>query len=155
MNDICVYLLQTYEKQISHDCYFQIMTPLSLWWKREGQRKAKRCTTRKNKKKERVNPFRGRKFSPTAFLMSLACKSWDLIIMRSLEQTSPTNAIFLSIIKAKTCLKTILTHCLKNWMQKDKDKWPCKCLLQKKWAHSLMNNPYHAQVHHAPPWPLE
>jgi hypothetical protein len=26
MNDICVYFIQTYEKQISHDYYCQIMT---------------------------------------------------------------------------------------------------------------------------------
>jgi len=70
--------------------------------------------------------------------MSLACKLWDLIKMGGLKQTSPANAIFLSIIKVKACWRTILTHYLKNWMQKDKDKWPLDCLSWKKWTQSLM-----------------
>jgi hypothetical protein len=69
--------------------------------------------------------------------MSLACKSWDLIIMGGLKQTSLSNAIFLSI-KAKTHWRTILTHCLKNWMQTYKDNWPLECLSWEKWAHSMM-----------------
>jgi hypothetical protein len=48
--------------------------------------------------------------------------------MGGLEQASPTNAIFLSIIEAKAHWKVILTRYLKNWMQKDKDKWPPTCL---------------------------
>ncbi len=71
-------------------------------------------------------------------LMSLTCKSWNLIIIRHLEQSSLVNAIFLSIIKAKTCWKAILTRCLRNWMQKDKDKWRFNYLSWKRWAHSLM-----------------
>jgi hypothetical protein len=35
-------------------------------------------------------------------------------------------------------LKAILMHCLKNWMQKHKDKWFFDCLLWKRWAHSLI-----------------
>jgi len=58
-----------------------------------------------------------------ALLMSLSCKSWDLIVMGGLEQTSLANTIFLSITKVKTHWKAILTHYLKKWMQKDKDKW--------------------------------
>jgi hypothetical protein len=58
--------------------------------------------------------------------------------MGGLKQTSPTNAIFFFIIEVKTCWRVILTCCLKNWMQKDKDKWPPNHLSWKKWAHSLM-----------------
>jgi hypothetical protein len=44
--------------------------------KKEGQRKAKRCTTYMNPKKKKYNPFHDRKLShPTTLLMSLACKS--------------------------------------------------------------------------------
>jgi hypothetical protein len=70
--------------------------------------------------------------------MSPACKSWDLIVMGCLEQTSHANAIFISITKVKACWRIIITCCLKNWMQKDKDKWPPNHLLWKRWAHSLM-----------------
>jgi hypothetical protein len=70
--------------------------------------------------------------------MSLACKSWDLIVMEGLKQASPTNAIFLFIVQAKAGWKTILTRYLKNWMQKNKDKWSPDGLLWKRWAHSLM-----------------
>ncbi len=35
---------------------------------------------------------------------------------------SPAEAIFLSIAEAKSLWKVILTHYVKNWMQKDKDK---------------------------------
>jgi hypothetical protein len=66
------------------------------------------------------------------------CKSWNLIIMGGLEQALLDNVIFLSIVKAKTCWRTILTHCLKTWMQKDKEKWPFDCLSWKRRAHSLM-----------------
>jgi len=70
--------------------------------------------------------------------MLLAHKSWDLIIMGGLKQTSFANIIFLFIIEAKTRWKAILTHCLKNWMQKDKDKWPFNYLSWKRQTHSLM-----------------
>jgi hypothetical protein len=70
--------------------------------------------------------------------MSLACKLWNLIIIRGLEQASPVNAIFLSIAKAKAHYRAILTHYLKNWMQKKKDKWPHNGLSWKKQAFSLM-----------------
>jgi hypothetical protein len=56
-----------------------------------------------------------------AALMSTACKSWDLIVMGGPEHASSANTIFLFIAKAKAHWKAILTHCLKNWMQKDKD----------------------------------
>jgi len=70
--------------------------------------------------------------------MSLTCKSWDLIIMGGLEQASPTKSIFFFIIEVKTCWKVILTCCLKNWMQKDKDKWPPNHLSWKRQIHSMM-----------------
>jgi hypothetical protein len=44
---------------------------------------------------------------------------------------------------------------LKNWMQKDKDKWFLDHLLWKKQNIPWWNDPYHAQVHYAPPCPLE
>jgi hypothetical protein len=71
-------------------------------------------------------------------LMSPACKLWDLIVMGGLEQTSSAKANFFFIIEVKAHWKSILTHCLKNWMQKDKDKWPFDYLLWKIRAHSLM-----------------
>jgi hypothetical protein len=40
--------------------------------------------------------------SPTALLVLPACKSQDLIVIGGLEQTSPANAIFLSIVEVKT-----------------------------------------------------
>jgi hypothetical protein len=40
--------------------------------------------------------------------------------------------------KGLSTLKSILTHCLKNWIQKDQDKWPPNHLLWKRWARSLM-----------------
>ncbi len=46
--------------------------------------------------------------------MSHACKSWDLIVMGGLKQTSPTNVIFFFITEAKARWKTILTHYLKK-----------------------------------------
>jgi hypothetical protein len=70
--------------------------------------------------------------------MSPTCKSWNLIVMRGLKQTSFANIIFLSIAKAKTCWRIIITCCPKNWMQKNKDKWPLNHLLWKRHAHSLM-----------------
>jgi len=69
--------------------------------------------------------------------MSPTCKSWSLIITGGLEQTSPTNAIFFSIVETKSCWRIILTCYLKNWMQKDKDKWPFNHAW-KRWTHSLM-----------------
>jgi len=63
--------------------------------------------------------------------MSPACKWCDLIVMGGLEQASFANVIFLSIAKAKACWKAILRCCLKNWMQKNKDKWPFDHLLEK------------------------
>jgi hypothetical protein len=36
-------------------------------------------------------------------LMSLACKSQNLIVMRDLELISPVNTIFLFIVEAKAC----------------------------------------------------
>ncbi len=44
--------------------------------------------------------------------------------------------IFLSIAEAKARWKAILIRCLKNWMQKYKDKWPLDHLSWKKWAFS-------------------
>jgi hypothetical protein len=46
--------------------------------------------------------------------------------------------IFLSIVEAKAHWRAILTNCLKNWMQKNKDKWFFDRLSRKRWAHSLM-----------------
>jgi len=71
-------------------------------------------------------------------LMSPTCKLWDLIVVGGLEQASPVNVIFLSIAKVKACWRAILTCYLKNWMQKNKDKWPFDLILWKKWAQSLM-----------------
>jgi hypothetical protein len=82
-----------------------------------------------------------------------------------LEQASPANAIFLFITEAKTHWKAILKRCLKNWMQKDKDKWPFDRL---SWTRindfSIIyhgkdmdtpwwNDPYNAQVWCRLPWP--
>jgi hypothetical protein len=107
--------------------------------KREGQRKAKRCAACRNQRRERTSPSCGRKaISPTTLLMSLACKSWDLIVIGGLEQASLTHAIFLSIAKAKAHWRAILTCYLKSWMQKNKDKWSLNCLLWKRRTHSLM-----------------
>jgi hypothetical protein len=53
------------------------------------------------KKRERASPSHGKKaISLTAPLMSPACKSRDLIVIRGLEQASPANTIFLYIIEA-------------------------------------------------------
>ncbi len=71
-------------------------------------------------------------------LMSVACKSWDLIVMGGLEQASPINAIFLYIVKAKAHWRAILTCYLKNWVQKNKDKWSFDRLSWKRWTHSMM-----------------
>ncbi len=54
------------------------------------------------------------------------------------SRTNITKTIFLFTLEAKACRRAILTWCLENWMQKDKDKWPLDRLLLKKWAHSLM-----------------
>jgi len=70
--------------------------------------------------------------------MSLACKSWGVIVIGGLEQTSLANVIFLSITKVKAHWKAIITCCLKNWMQKNKDKWPPDYLLWKIQTRSLM-----------------
>jgi hypothetical protein len=70
--------------------------------------------------------------------MSHACKSWDLIIMGGLEQTSLVNTIFLFMAEVKARWKAILTWCLKIWMQKDKNKWSFNHLSKKRLAHSLM-----------------
>jgi len=70
--------------------------------------------------------------------MSLACKLWDLIVVGVLEKTSLVNAIFLSIVEAKAHCRAILAYYLKNWMQKNKDKWSFNRLMLKKRAHSLM-----------------
>jgi hypothetical protein len=40
--------------------------------------------------------------------MSLACKSWNLIVIGALKQVSLVNMIFLSITGAKACWKEIL-----------------------------------------------
>jgi len=90
-------------------------------------------------RKERANPFRGRKLShPKIPLLSLTCKSWDLIIIGGLKQISLTHIVFLFVAKAKACWRAILTCYLKNWMQNKKDKWPFNHLLWKRQAHSLM-----------------
>ncbi len=70
--------------------------------------------------------------------MSFACKLWDLIIIGGLKQTSHANTIFFSIIKVKAHWRVILTRYLKNWMQKNKDKWSLNHLSWKRWTHSLM-----------------
>jgi hypothetical protein len=112
--------------------------------KRGGQRKAKRRTTCKNKFlrnkiKNKTSFSCGRKLShPRPLLMSLACKWWDLIVMGGLEHASLANVIFLFMVEAKACWNVILTHCLKIWMQKDKDKWPFDHLSWKWWTQSLM-----------------
>jgi hypothetical protein len=77
---------------------------------------------KKKKKKERANLLVVGNYFTHSPSNALACKSWDLIVMGGLEQTLPANAIFLSIAEAKTCWRAILTCCLKNWMQKNKDK---------------------------------
>jgi hypothetical protein len=66
------------------------------------------------------------------------CKSWDLKLIGGLEQTSFAKVILLCIAEAKACWRAILTCYLKNWMQKDKDKWPFNRLSWKKQAHPLM-----------------
>ncbi len=76
--------------------------------------------------------------SPTTPLMFPTCKSWNLIIMGGLDQTSHANAIFLFMAEVKARWRAILTRCLKNWMQKNKDKWSSNCLSWKKRTHSLM-----------------
>ncbi len=100
--------------------------------KKEGQKKAKRWESIGTKKKEKVNSSHGRK---VPHLSNVYC---NLLIMGGLEQASPANVIFLFMVKAKTHWRAILTHCLKNWMQKNKDKRPIDCLLWKRQAHSLM-----------------
>jgi hypothetical protein len=71
-------------------------------------------------------------------LLSLTCKSWDLIIIGGLKQISLTHIVFLFVAKAKACWRAILTCYLKKWMQNKKDKWPFNHLLWKRQAHSLM-----------------
>jgi hypothetical protein len=77
--------------------------------------------------------------------MSPACKLWNLIVIGSIKQTSHTNEIFMSIVKTKAHWKRILTHCLKNWMQKEKDKWPFDHLSWEGWTTPWWNDPYHAK----------
>jgi hypothetical protein len=62
---------------------------------------------------------------------------------------------FLSTTEAKAHWKAMLTRCLKNWMQKDKDKWSPNHLSWKRWTHFLMKQPisYHVWVCRAPLWP--
>jgi hypothetical protein len=75
-------------------------------------------------------------------LMSLACKSWNLIIMGGLKQASPTNTIFLFTAKVKAHWRIILTHCLKNWMQKN----DLSNIHHEKNEHILWwNDPYHTK----------
>jgi hypothetical protein len=69
--------------------------------------------------------------------MSHACKLWGLIVIGGLEQTSLANAIFFSITKVKAQWRVIITHCLKNWVQKDKDKWSLDHLSWKKYKHAF------------------
>ncbi len=69
--------------------------------------------------------------------MSPACKLWSNS-NGSLKHTSCANVILLSIAKAKAHWKVMLTHCLKNWIQKDKDEWFLDHLSWKRRAHSLM-----------------
>jgi len=52
--------------------------------------------------------------------------------------TSPANTIFFSMAKIEACWRAILTHCLKNWMQRYKDKQPLDHLLWKRRAYSLI-----------------
>jgi hypothetical protein len=73
----------------------------------------------------------------TSLLTSPTWKSWDLIVMGGLKH-APTNVIFFFIAEAKACWKAILTHYLKNWMQKDKYKWLPNHLSWKRQAHFLM-----------------
>jgi uncharacterized membrane protein len=77
-------------------------------------------------------------FTCTTPLMLLACKLWDLIVIGGLEQTSLVNLIFLSIAKVKARWRPILTCCLKNWMQKDRDKWSFNHLSWNIRTYSLM-----------------
>jgi hypothetical protein len=70
--------------------------------------------------------------------MSPTCKLWDLIVVEGLKQASHVNTIFLSIGETKACWRAILTCYLKNWMQKDKDKWSFDRLLWQIQTHSLM-----------------
>jgi hypothetical protein len=109
--------------------------------KKRQKGKAKDDSLHEPKEKERASPFCVRKLShpwPMTPLMSLTHKLWDLIIMGGLEHASLANTTFLSITKATTCWREILIRCLKNWMQKDKDKWFPNCLLWKRWAHSMI-----------------
>ncbi len=93
----------------------------------------------KEPRMERANyPTCGRKLFPTAPLMLLTCKLWDLIIIEDLKQASLANVIFLSMAKTKASWKAILTCSLKNGMQKGKDKWLPNRLSWKIWAYSLM-----------------
>jgi len=70
--------------------------------------------------------------------MSPKCKLWGLLLIGGLEQASLANAIFLFIDEAKTCWKAIFTCYLKNWMQKEENKWSHGHLLCKNWTHSLI-----------------
>ncbi len=64
--------------------------------KKEGKKKAKRHIIHKNQKeRDNWSLSWSEAISPIAFLMPTICKSWDLIIMKSLEQTSLTNPISL------------------------------------------------------------
>jgi len=68
-------------------------------------------------------------------------KSWDLIIMRGLEHISSTNTIFLSIVEIEAHWKTILTCCLKIWMQKIKINHFLSSIMEK--TNTLPNETIH------------
>jgi hypothetical protein len=83
--------------------------------KRGGPKKAKGRTTCRNQKKGReLVPLMAQSY----FIHNIFNVTYMQIMrfnsMGGPKQTSPTNVIFLSIVKAKTRWKTILTCWLKN-----------------------------------------
>jgi hypothetical protein len=110
--------------------------------KREGQRKAKRHVACMNQRRELILLMVG-SYLTHNLLMSPTFKSWDLIVIRGLEQASHANAIFLSIAKAKAHWKAMLTCYLKNWMQKNKDELPPNHLPIMKKTSTLPNEMIH------------
>ncbi len=106
--------------------------------KKEGQRKAKRHVVCKKKTREKASPFHVRSY----FTHSPFNVTYMEIVRFNSNRRFKTNIshqrnlLFYSKVKANW--KTILTCYLKNWMQKDKDKWPPNHLLWKRQAHSLM-----------------
>jgi hypothetical protein len=75
-----------------------------------------------------------------ANMQILTCKLRGLIVIGGLKKPSFINTIFPFIIEVKARWRAILTHYLKNWMEKNKDKWPFNCLSWKSWTNSLMKH---------------